>query len=209
MEYEDLVRLAHDDFERRLDLVDDQEDRSQSFDLWMHSSFDLYGWFYLSLQFAFEGFEARRREAVRHGLFMRDYYSDVLCQSNDTLRYGVDPPTYYGYVARTCIKDAVALFELYVFCLLEERAGRPPRSLEIRTPPWSILCGRAREELGYDLDVRALREARDLRHRITHRLFGPGMRWDEEGLRPQQVLDTLDLLESHVLSLEDGNRRSS
>lgn len=63
--YGDWLRLGFKDWNRRMALVFDPPFESDSFSLWVFGVFDAYSFFYLSLQFAVEGYERRSTVAFR------------------------------------------------------------------------------------------------------------------------------------------------
>lgn len=168
------------------------------------------------MQFAYEGFERRRSLADAVGWkfgdadAMREDLPDYSLLLDD-ITYGMGLPPYYSYACRAVVRDSLHLFERYLFCRVRELRGQPLPSSDDRTPQWPALCEQVEQLTGVAVECQQLAEVRDLRHRLTHRSFGPWQDMEEtagggveRSLRPEAAIGWLDLLEERVCVLEDS-----
>lgn len=214
--YGDWLRLGKEDWERRLDLLDDPPFDSHSFRLWMLASFDLYGFFYTSIQFAIEGYDRRSWLADATSWDFGDLPDEGIDKGLpdysirwDDVTYGLRLPQYYSYVAPAVVRDAVELFERYLFCRVREYKGEPRPDRHERTPGWSELSKLTDRVIRVQVNDAEMENLRELRHSVSHRSLGPVNDFEqdihsdvEHRLRPQALVDWLDMLEGRVIGIE-------
>lgn len=142
---------------------------TRTFDEWKITDKEIRSFLSTGMKFADQGFEgALRRAEEQFDPEGSDHPFEIAEKET-----GIDPCQYEQMLLAACLKDAVTAYEVYLEHALEEVLQRHGLSLPSMTASGSmrfgILKDAYRDFFGIEIEDDAIRDARELRHLLTHR----------------------------------------